>query len=125
MTVREQFVGLNFERIKMKKTLASITLLLLSCSAIALPNRNQLSQCSVVLTVMSARYLDNPQTMQGVKRLQNLNIKYATEVFGSMEAFAEYNKSYGMEFYQWLKVQSSETETQVLQGCVTMLNAPQ
>lgn len=109
----------------MKKFITCISLFLLSSTAIAGPDRNQLSQCSVVLTVMSARYLDNPQTMQGVRRLQNLNNKYAMQVFGSMEAFADHNRSYGMEFYQWLKQQSSDTETQVLQSCVTMLNAAQ
>lgn len=63
--------------------------------------------------------------MQGVRRLQNLNMKYAIQVFGSMDAFAEHNRTYGKEFYQWLKVQSSETETEILQGCVNMLNSPQ
>ncbi len=50
----------------MKKIASAIALILLSHSATAEPDRDELSQCSVVLTVMSARYLNNPQTMQGI-----------------------------------------------------------
>lgn len=97
----------------------------LTATAYAEPTERQLTQCSTVLMRVSAKFLSsgNIQASQQASSLNQRNTNYAVTVFGSMEKFANFNRTYGASFNQWLQSEPEATETDILKSCVSMINS--
>jgi hypothetical protein len=110
-------------KMKMAITVAYFFFSLFSSSAFAASNADTISQCSVIFTIMSAKSLAQNWPADSKRNIQNNQKRfdtYGVQEFGSMAAFAQYNKTYGNRFYQWLNKQPNreDVETEFLKKCI-------
>jgi len=79
-----------------------------SSSVFAASNAETIASCSAIYTILSAQFLGanvSPAAKQGLERARNRYDQFAIREFGSMEAFAQYNRTFSKNFFQWYKQQ--------------------
>jgi hypothetical protein len=98
-------------KMKMVSVVAYILFSLCSSTVYAASNAETIASCSSIYTILSAKSLNAnwpANAKQALERARNRYDQFAIREFGSMEAFAQYNRTFSKNFYQWYKQQPDQ-----------------